>query len=215
MKTKSNEISIIDTLMNSDLTSVSKDIAEIAIDGILKEGFLKDLPIINSLFATFKTGISIRDNLFTRKLLRFLYGVNEISPEDRKIVIEKLDSNPKYVGEMLMISLERMDDMKKPYLLAKAFFLLSKDKISSNDFYGLKAIIDRIDLSDIPEIIKFYEDYLYCPHELASYLLQSKMATISISGIQDPAHPLFKSTKIGKLFITEVLEIELNEKTYI
>ena len=171
MEENLRDFSIIETLTNSDLSSVSKDIAEIAIDGVLKDGLLKDLPIVNTLLATYKAGKSVKDNLFTRKLLRFLLGVNEISQEDREKVIRKLDSDPKAVGEMLILSLERMDDLKKPELLAKAFRLLAENIISTNDFFGLKTIIDKIDLSDLEEIVKFYEDYLYCPIEIASYLL--------------------------------------------
>lgn len=214
MKVNSRDLSIIETLSNSDLASVSKDIAEIAIDGVLEDGLLKDLPVVNTLLATYKAGKSVRDNIFTRKLFRFLYGVNEITPQDREKVIKRLDSDPKVVGEMLILSLERMDDMKKPELLAKAFRLLAENKISTDDFFKLKTIIDKIDLSDISEIVKFYEDYLYCPIELTSYLLQTKMAIINKGGIMDHAHPLFTTTKIGTVFITNVLEIMLNIKKY-
>lgn len=214
MTARLRDLSLIETLMNSDLASVSKDIAEIAIDGVLKDGLLKDLPIVSTLLATYNVGKSVKDNLFTKKLLKFLYGVTEISSEDRAKVINMLDSDPDAVGEMLILSIERMDDMRKPALLAKAFSLLAESKITTTDFFELKAIIDKIELSNIEEIIKFYEDFLYCPNELASYLLQTKMAIISDIGIMDSAHPLFTSTNIGTIFITYVLEIKLNIKKY-
>ncbi len=210
----SKDISLIETLKKSDLGSVSTELAEIAIDGAITEGVLKDIPVVNSLIAIYKAGQSVRDNLFNRKLLRFLNDVGSLSPSERAEVIIKLESSPGDVGEMLLLSLDRLDNLVKPELLAKAFLLLANDKVSVKEFYDLKAIIENINMNDVEEIKKFYEDYLYCPNELISSLLQTKLAAINQAGIRDHAHPLFKTTKIGHTFLTKVANIELNIKKY-
>ncbi|MCG7517951.1 hypothetical protein [Vibrio sp. MMH1-50] len=210
----SKDISLIETLKKSDLGSVSTELAEIAIDGVLTEGVLKDIPVVNTLIATYKAGQSVRDNLFNRKLLRFLNEVSDIPPLERAEVISKLESSPGDVGEMLLLSLDRLDNLVKPELLAKAFLLLANDEVSVKEFYDLKTIIENINMNDVEEIKKFYEDYLYCPNELISSLLQTKLAAINEGGIMDHAHPLFKTTKIGRTFLTKVANIELNIKKY-
>jgi len=210
----SKDVSLIETLKNSDLRSISKDLAEVAIDGVLKDGILKDIPVVNTLIATYKAGQSIRDNLFNRKLMRFLSNLSEISTAERTEVIEKLETSPGDVGEMLLLTLERLDNLDKPKLLAKAFLLLAKNEISVGEFYDLKIIIENVNINDLNEIRKFYEDYLYCPNELISSLLQTKLASINESGIMDNAHPLFKTTEIGYVFLTKIIGIELNFKEY-
>lgn len=210
----SKDISLIETLKNSDLSSVSKDLAEVAIDGVLADGVLKDIPVVNTLMATYKAGQSIRDNLFNRKLMRFLTDISGIPANLRAEVIMKLENSPGDVGEMLLLSLERLDNLLKPELLAKSFLLLAKDEITINEFYDLKTIIENVNLNDLEEIKKFYEDYLYCPNELISSLLQTKLASINEGGIMDHAHPLFKTTKVGHLFLTRIAGIELKIKRY-
>ena len=210
----SRDLSILETLKNSDLNSVSEDFAEIAIDSLLKDGFLKDIPVINTILSIYKTGISVKDLLFMRKILYFLNGMNEISLEDRMKMLGKLEKDNKRFGEMIILCLERMDDMEKPRLFAKAFSLLAKGSINTKDFFALKNVIENVNLSDIEEIVKFYNNYFVCPIELTSYLMHSKLASFNEAGVMDPAHPLFRPTKIGELFLTDILEIKLKKGNF-
>lgn len=206
--------SLSETLRGSDLVPLSAELAEAALDGVLEDGALKDLPVVGSLLALWNTGRSVRDMLFTRKLMAFLAGVENVSPEDRAAVLTKIAKNPEAAGELLLLALERMDSMEKPELLARTFVLLAEGTITVSDFHALRVVIDMINLADLPEVVKFYNYYTYCPDELMSSLMQTKLCTISKGGIMDGAHRLYGPTAIGKLFLMRVMELTLNPQMF-
>ena len=52
------------------------------IDAVLSEGPLKDIPVVNTVVALGKLGISINDRLLIKKLLAFLSHFQTVSAED-------------------------------------------------------------------------------------------------------------------------------------
>ena len=71
---------LIKIIIDSD-GEVGKEYLELAIDEFLKDGILKDIPVVNTLTSVFKTGKNIRDAYFYKKLTYFLYHMNEIPSE--------------------------------------------------------------------------------------------------------------------------------------
>ena len=55
------ESSLTDTLKNSQLSSVISDAGELSLDSILKDGLLKDIPVISSMLNLFKLGVSLQN----------------------------------------------------------------------------------------------------------------------------------------------------------
>jgi len=158
MNNQNVEDSLISTLKKSDLKSIGYDVAEVAIDSFLQDGFLKDLPVISFLNSLYKTGIHIRDYFFTKKLLKFLYSLSTLSPQQRTEFIDRLDSDPKYtqkVGESIMLLLDRMDDMNKPILMGRAFKAYALGKINSIELQRINYAIDKILMCDISELEEF------------------------------------------------------------
>ena len=64
--------SLKETISHSNLYEIGSVIAEASIDSVLKDGILKDVPIINFLTGLWKIGVTINDYLFLKKLLLFL-----------------------------------------------------------------------------------------------------------------------------------------------
>lgn len=58
-------------IKNPDLQGLTKDYAELAIDGILDDGILKEIPLIGTLIAAINFGSSINKNITTKKLYKF------------------------------------------------------------------------------------------------------------------------------------------------
>jgi len=54
------DVTMLETL-KTDLSGVSVDYMEIGLDGILEDGLLKDIPVINSIISVYKTGVNIVD----------------------------------------------------------------------------------------------------------------------------------------------------------
>ena len=57
---------LIKIIIDSD-GEVGKEYLELAIDEFLKDGILKDIPVVNTLTSVFKTGKNIRDAYFYKK----------------------------------------------------------------------------------------------------------------------------------------------------
>ncbi len=143
--------SLAHTIANSELTAVGTELSEIAIDSLLDDGVLKELPIIGTLTGLWKTGVTIRDALFVRKLLTFLNGLSEISIEDRTKMIASLDDEKtsEAAGERILSLLDRLDSSGKAKIVGKAFKLYSTGVITKDELWRVSFIVERLPLSDI------------------------------------------------------------------
>ena len=100
-KKQSNEddlgLSLIETLGATDLSSISEDLVEVALDSLLEDGLLKDIPVVSTIIGVSKSAISIRDKLLARKVLYFLQGLKDITDEERNKFLKDIDGNAKLV----------------------------------------------------------------------------------------------------------------------
>ncbi len=157
---KQLEQSLLSTLRQSDLRSIGANLSEIGIDQLMQDGLLKDIPVVNILTGLLKTSRSIRDHIFLKKLLSFLVSIKDIEPEEREKAIERLESDSAYsqkVGEGLMLLLERLDDLNKPKMVAKAFKAYCRGNINSFQLQRLYYAIDRVLACDLP-FLKYYSN---------------------------------------------------------
>ena len=105
MSIKEISTAFTETLRNSDLQDVSGDISGVVLDNLILQGVLKDVPVINILL-NLQRGVSqVQDQLFLRKIVAFLSKSKEISANDRRIMIDKINSSKQHrmkVGEKLL-----------------------------------------------------------------------------------------------------------------
>ena len=148
---------LIKIIIDSD-GEVGKENLEVAIDEFLKDGILKDIPVVNTLTSVFKTGKNIRDAYFYKKLTYFLYHMNEIPSEQRKKFYEKSIKDDKNFGEKLIYTLENLDEYKKAEYLAKLYIAYSYDRINYQDFRRLSIALGQLFIDDIEYIKDHIEE---------------------------------------------------------
>lgn len=143
--------SLKDTISSPELTDIGMNLGEITIDSILKDGILKDFPIIGSLAGIWKTGAAVNDYLFLRKLICFLNESSKLSENKRQNLIENLEDNEyqKEAGEKLISILNNLETKSKAQLLGKALNLFGQDIITKEAFWRVAFIIEKIPISDI------------------------------------------------------------------
>lgn len=154
------EISLIETLRKSELGDVLKDLAEAGVDSFLEDGFLKEIPVVSTVLSLGKLGRNIKDYLFIKKLIAFLSCMSEMPPEERQELIARLESDKEYgrtVGENIIEILARLDDERKPRLVAKAFVAYAKGKVNGIELQRINYAIDRLLVLDIQHINEFVE----------------------------------------------------------
>lgn len=118
-----NDFSIEKTL-SSEYADISKNMLEVGLDSILDDGLFKDIPAVGTLISLTKIGVNIKDRLFIKKLIHFLYETQDVPKEEREIVIKKINESKKYqssVGEKLVFILDKADDTLKASLAGKLF----------------------------------------------------------------------------------------------
>lgn len=152
------------TLTDSNLQNLSQDIVEVAIDSILNDGLLKDLPIVRTLVNLNKIGANIQDKLFTKKILSFLSGLKDISAKDRNKIIKEIDESKKYrikVGEKLLYILDKCNDYEISELVSKVFKYFIEGKINYDEFQKTSIILSNINIKDFNWFItnnkKYYD----------------------------------------------------------
>jgi hypothetical protein len=94
MESKSIERSFIETLRKSDLSSVAAAVSELAIDTLLDDGLLRDIPVVSTFRSLWKMGVTIRDWLFVKKLLKFLVELQELDAKVRNAMVAQLEEDP-------------------------------------------------------------------------------------------------------------------------
>jgi len=144
----SNELNhtIIDSIGKENLGEYTKDILEIGVDSIMTDSILKDIPAIGTLINLSKVGVSIRDGILAKKIIRFLDEVDNIGYFERKEFIENISYDKKYrvrVGESLIMLLEKMDDLEKPHIMGRLFNCTIKKQIDYEMFLRLSSIVVR------------------------------------------------------------------------
>lgn len=163
-----------ETIKSNDLQSITKDLAEVAFDGFLKDGLIKDIPILGTIFGLGKGIMSISDRLFTKKLILFIYELKEMTFEERNKQISKIQQDSNYqdsIGEKLLMIIDKCNDSKKATWIGKLFLHCLKNEISYRDFIRCSEIINSASLYSINEIIN--KDYKGIPIDQEDDLISS------------------------------------------
>ena len=172
---------LIQTVAGSDLANVVFDAAELALDGDLPSGLLKDVPFFGALANLARAHDSIRSHLFTKKVLQFLLELKSVPESERAILLEKYaDGTTKQaeLGENLLLALERLDNMQKPKVLAKFFSAYIRTEITFTTFSRLAQALERFNLELYPAL-----EYLYHPGMVAIEVTEDIKHELSLAGL--------------------------------
>ncbi|ENM5799707.1 hypothetical protein NTH31_003720 [Vibrio mimicus] len=146
--------SLEDSLKKDDLSNLAIDLGEVGIDAILEGGVLRDIPILSSIVSGINVIGSVRDALFTKKLISFLSELSDVSVEQRRSMIESIDNSNEYkikVGEKLIYIIEKAEDHYTSKIIAIFFSEFLVGEITYNQFLKISRIIDSMFIGDFLE----------------------------------------------------------------
>ena len=152
------------TIFNDSVIDLAQDYGEMAIDAVMEDGILKDIPIVSTLAGFGKTLLTIRDRHFVKKTLIFAQKLNDGTLPKEKIEKHKrrLEENPRML-EKEMESIIIFIDRHAHYIKEKIFgnFYLARIDDDSDfdweDFMFFADILDKISIYDLPELKRIYE----------------------------------------------------------
>lgn len=142
----------IEKTLSSEYTSISENMLEIGLDSILEDGFLKDIPAFNTIISLTKIGLNIKDRMFLKKLLVFLYETQKIPVDKREKLIEEINQSDKYkskVGEKLVFIIDHADEYKKAQMIGKLFCFVLEGSLSYNMFIRCCESINKTFFPDL------------------------------------------------------------------
>jgi hypothetical protein len=149
---------IVSVLRSDSVVSVGKEYLELGIDTALESGALKEIPFVSTVVGVFNVAGTIKDQILTTKLIRFINQLSAISKEEREKMVEKLNEDDKFsgrAGSAVIEILERMESERKPELAAIAFAAYAKEEISFEQLRRILLALERVPSFDIEKLITF------------------------------------------------------------
>lgn len=131
--------------------------SEAVTDILWKDELFAAVPVFAMAFKTVKALDSTRDRLFAAKLLQFVRGADELSPEARQGLCRKLvrDDEGRKAAETLLLVLERVTDMDKPALLGFLIGQLGNGRIGCTE---LRRLANAVDLAFADDLAAFLDE---------------------------------------------------------
>jgi hypothetical protein len=199
---------LVRTLASRELGDVVFDSTEVALDSVLSEGVLRELPVVGMLVKLAKAGQSVAEQLFIRKLLRFLLELGKVSVEERAKLLARYPDGTKEqsdLGENLLLALERLDDIHKPALLARFFVAYIREQVDYSTFSRLAQALERFNLSLMPHLRWFYTregPTTTISEDVEHELSLAGLLTVSLEGSGTLGGSAgYRHSPIGRLFL--------------
>lgn len=195
-------------LAGSQLGDAIFDLTEVALDQNLAEGVLKDVPIVGLIVKLARAGQSVSEELFLRKLTRFLADLNAVPIEEREKLLKQYpdtSDDQRVLGENLLLALERLDDVKKPAILARFFAAYIRSRIDYLTFTRLARALEKFNIELLPNLRWFYtreEPAVESSEEIIHELSLAGLVTVSLEGsgtISGSAG--YRYAELGKTFL--------------
>lgn len=148
------ERALVDTLRKADLSELSADLTDKALDAI------GSIPVVGILNRFWKLTYSVSARLLLKKMVRFLAEMKDVPEEERLSQIARLEVDTderERIGETLLLLLDRLNDMAKPAMVGRAFKAYLKGIITREQFYSLSHAIDTLSVGHFTTLERFYK----------------------------------------------------------
>lgn len=207
MKSSSGR-ALVRTVACNQLGDAIFDLAEVALDQNLAEGVFKDVPIVGTLVKLARAGQAVSEELFLRKLTRFLADLNAVPVGEREKLLEQYpdtSEEQRVLGENLLLALERLDDVKKPAVLARFFAAYIRSEIDYLTFTRLARALEKFNIELLPNLRWFYtrdEPAVAPPEEIIHELSLAGLVTVGLEGSGTIGGSAgYRSSELGKTFL--------------
>tara|TARA_R110002049_G_C8939433_1_gene544892 strand:- start:72 stop:749 length:678 start_codon:yes stop_codon:yes gene_type:complete len=184
-KRNKDQIDIFKSVKSEAITELSPELLEIGLDALTESEVLKDIPVFGIGFKTYGLYQKITETFFTKKLLKFLIELKDISLNDRKKFIYELESKNETAsaGEKLLVTLNRLNNDDKATFIGRLFKHTILGELEYKDFTRLVHIIDNAFLDDL-KVLENNKHLSYINSDIKSNLHQLGLLKQSISDIE-------------------------------
>jgi hypothetical protein len=143
--------------IRSKALEIAADLLEPALDVFIHNELLRENPFLGLAIKIAQTSRSVTDRIFLTKIARFLENLDAVSPEQAQTFASDLKADPELAertGQVLLLSLDSMNDLEKAPILAVVFGAYVRREISLDIFRRLSAAIGLAMVEDVWELSK-------------------------------------------------------------
>lgn len=143
-----------DKMMQQILTpaiDINLDIYEVALDKFLNEAFLKEIPILKTIYSGYNLANSIQNALFMKKLYLFLKELPNTTEDEKNKFLKKYKKDePKFVEKLFEI-IDKLDDSDKCKFESKIFEKYFYSFINYEEFKLYSYALQKVNVKFIKE----------------------------------------------------------------
>lgn len=149
-----------ETLEKGNIVDTFSQVGEFAIDQAIQNDLLKDIPVFGLLVSGYKTVVNIKDFCLTKKVFRFLYHMQDTTPEQRQKFIQKyVEVNQENTAASLLDILEKLNNGNSVPLVCSLMKAVINEQISIAQFNRLIIAIQRTAFTDLIQLGKYVNEY--------------------------------------------------------
>lgn len=149
---------LVSLFKSNEIKEIGIECTEVGIDTFIESGVLQSIPLVSTIVGLYKATGTVRDQLFTEKLVRFLTNFSDLTNDVRIEMVEKLNEDDKFAGKTgarLIEIIDRMETENKPELAATFFKAFARDEISFDILRRLLVALERVPSFDLDELALF------------------------------------------------------------
>lgn len=140
---------------NRPLMELSASVSEAVVDVAMEGDLFASIPLVGTAIQALNAIDSVRDRLFASKILKFAAASHGLSDAERKVMQAHLKSadDVSKVGEVLLLTLDRITDLDKAQLLGEIFVRYAKGELTSASLRRIARAFDKAFFDDLQEFI--------------------------------------------------------------
>lgn len=151
---------LMSSVVNDKTTDAIVDVGEKILDDwskpLLDNELIQEIPIIKTVIGLSKGAVSFKEQLYTRKLMTFLFETSKASQEDKEKYQQKLDADPeecRKAGETIFNIIDKITNAEKAKMIGQVFrAFMHEEGMTTSQLVYLCEIIDRAHLQDIESL---------------------------------------------------------------
>jgi hypothetical protein len=179
--------------MNENFQDLLAENTEVAIDSLLENEIIKEIPILGSSIKIIRGLQNLRDRAYLNKIKMFVEKVGHITYEQKKLLIAKSKKSEKSrskLGDAIFTTIEQSDATVKIEYLAIVFEAFLNKDFDESDLRLLCHIIRNSFSDDLIYITESEIISLDLKHVVASGLAEAIYEPLKFDGNTEPRYKL-------------------------
>lgn len=180
--------------------------SEALLDLAVDNEAVKAVPVVGTLFKLLKGYQDLSSRILAGKLQKFLSEPSLRNALEARKLRQQILQNPEEaqeIGELLFLTLDKVTDMTKPTLLAKAYASYLIDEI---DRFTFEAITHVLNISFLRDV----QAFLASPNPPNDTLWKERLTSVGLLEVESETYDgdvIYQETPLGAAFLHAVRDV--------